>query len=544
MKDERRLPIGVQSFEKLRESGFLYVDKTRYIHALVRSGGQYFLSRPRRFGKSLFLSTLKAYWEGKSELFEGLAIEGLEKGNEGAFEPYPVFYFDFNGQNYQAMALEDVLDGMLSEWEEIYGCEKKGSLSDRFKKLMKTAKEKTGKGCVVLIDEYDKPLLVGGEARHPVAPPTLGHPWPSEVLENDVLEEHNKAVFKGFFGTLKSYDEYLRFVFITGVTKFSKVSIFSDLNQLQDISLYEDYSVVCGMTEEEIRSCFRPELQRMAAKHKLDEEGCLQKLAKMYDGYHFYPDSPGVYNPFSVLNALQQREFEAYWFATGTPTFLVRRLKNMHFDVRQLENGTVEATSGMLSDYRADNPDILPLLYQTGYLTAVGFDRQARLYSLGFPNEEVKYGFLSSLFPEYAPSSVPGSGKDIFTLRRRILAGDAEGMGEVLSALFESIPYTTKDAPFEHYFQTVLYLVFTLLGQYVHCEVHSSRGRADCILETDEFVYIFEFKVDKSAQEALAQIEEKGYALPYAADKRQVFKIGVSFDGEARKLAEWEVADS
>ena len=524
MKDERRLPIGVQSFVSLREGGFLYVDKTRYIHELVHGGKQYFLSRPRRFGKSLFLSTLKAYWEGKRELFEGLAIEGLEKGNEGAFEPYPVFYFDFNGQNYQAMALEDVLDGMLSEWEEICGCEKKGSLSDRFKKLMKIAREKTGKGCVVLVDEYDKPLL--------------------EVLENDSLEEHNKAVFKGFFGTLKSYDEYLRFVFITGVTKFSKVSIFSDLNQLQDISLYEDYSAVCGMTEEEIRSCFQPELQRMAAKHKLDEEGCLQKLAQMYDGYHFYPDSPGVYNPFSVLNALQQREFEAYWFATGTPTFLVRRLKNMHFDVRQLENGTVEATSGMLSDYRADNPDILPLLYQTGYLTAVGFDRQARLYSLGFPNEEVKYGLLSSLFPEYAPSSVPGSGKDIFTLRRRILAGDAEGMGDVFSALFDSIPYTTKDAPFEHYFQMVLYLVFTLLGQYVHCEVHSSKGRADCILETDEFVYIFEFKVDKSAQEALAQIEEKGYALPYAADKRQLFKIGVSFDGEARKLAEWEVADS
>jgi len=523
MKDERRLPIGVQSFEKLRESGFLYVDKTRYIHALVRSGGQYFLSRPRRFGKSLFLSTLKAYWEGKRELFEGLAVEELEKGNEGAFEPYPVFYFDFNGQNYQVdTALEDVLDMMLSRWEAEYACDGQGTLSDRFQTLLITARKKTGKGCVVLIDEYDKPLL--------------------EVLENDSLEEHNKAVFKGFFGTLKSYDEYLRFVFITGVTKFSKVSIFSDLNQLQDISLYEDYSAVCGMTEEEIRSCFRPELQRMAAKHKLDEEGCLQKLAQMYDGYHFYPDSPGVYNPFSVLNALQQREFEAYWFATATPTFLVRRLKNMHFNMRQLGNGEIHATSFSLTDYRAENPDIVPLLYQTGYLTIWGYDARRRRYTLGFPNEEVKYGLLESLLPVYSRDAIPGRGADIFSLDDCLEAGDTEGVRDILTALFASIPYTTDDAPFEHYFQSVLYIVFTLLGQYVHCEVHSSKGRADCILETDEFVYIFEFKVDKSAREALAQIEEKGYALPYAADKRQLFKIGVSFDGEARKLAEWEVA--
>ena len=522
MKDERRLPIGVQSFVSLREGGFLYVDKTRYIHELVHGGKQYFLSRPRRFGKSLFLSTLKAYWEGKRELFEGLEIAELEKDREGAFEPYPVFYFDFNGQNYQARALEDVLDWMLSEWEEIYGCEKKGSLSDRFRKLMKTAREKTGKGCVVLVDEYDKPLL--------------------EVLENDSLEEHNKAVFKGFFGTLKSYDEYLRFVFITGVTKFSKVSIFSDLNQLRDISLDETYAAICGMTEEELRACFRPELEKMAARQNLGQEECLDKLAEMYDGYHFNPAGSGVYNPFSLLNALQTGDFRAYWFSTGTPTFLVRRMKKMHFDVRQFDEEEIDIEEEVLTDYRADSPEIVPLLYQTGYLTIVGYDSEARLYVVGFPNKEVRRGFLRSLLPEYTPVAVAGSGKDVLTLRRRILSGDTDGMRDILTALFASIPYTTDDAPFEHYFQSVLYIVFTLLGQYVHCEVHSSKGRADCILETDEFVYIFEFKVDKSAQEALAQIEEKGYALPYAADQRQLFKIGVSFDGEARKLVEWEVA--
>ncbi len=517
----RKLPIGVQSFEKMREGGFIYVDKTRYVHELVMYSGQYFLSRPRRFGKSLFLSTLKAYWQGRKELFEGLEIAELEKDNEGAFETYPVFYFDFNGQNYQAAALEDVLDGMLLKWEKIYGCEKEGLLSDRFKRLLEAAREKTGKKCVVLVDEYDKPLL--------------------EVLENNELEEQNKAVFKGFFGTLKSYDEYLQFVFITGVTKFSKVSIFSDLNQLKDISLVEKYSGICGLTEEEIRNNFQPEMQGMAVKHQTSEEKCLKELAGMYDGYHFYPGAVGIYNPFSVLNAMDSGDLSAFWFSTGTPTFLVRRLKNMHFDVRQFAGQEIYAEEYVLTDYRADNPDIVPLLYQTGYLTITGYDREEQLYILGFPNAEVKYGFLKSLLPAYAPTAVTGSGKDIVSLRRRIKAGDIEGMGEVLTALFASITYTTDDVPFEHYFQSVLYIVFTLLGQHAHCKVHSSRGRADCVLETDKFVYIFEFKVDKSAKEALEQIEEKGYAEPFSADKRQLFKIGVNFDSETRSLSEWLV---
>ncbi len=518
----RRLPIGVQSFEKLRQGGYIYVDKTHYIYNLVHSAGQYFLSRPRRFGKSLFLSTLAAYWEGRKELFEELAIEELEKGNADAWQPYPVFYFDFNGENYQRdTALDDALDKMLQGWEAIYGCQAQGTLSGRFQKLLATAFEQTGRRCVVLVDEYDKPLL--------------------EVLEKDELEEHNKAVFKGFFGTLKSYDKYLQFVFITGVTKFSKVSIFSDLNQLEDISFDEAFSAICGMTQEEIKANFKPQLQRLAEKNHLAETDCLQKLAAMYDGYHFYPYCEGLYNPFSLLNALKKGNFSAYWFSTGTPTFLVRRLKAMHFDVRQFTQKTLEANDRMLSDYRADNPNPLPLLYQTGYLTIVDYDQRARLYTLGFPNEEVKYGFLESLLPEYAPEAGSGNGKDIFALRRRILAGDIDGMRDILTALFASIPYTSNDAPFEHYFQSVLYMVFTLLGQFVQCEVHSSRGRADCIVETEQFVYIFEFKVDKPAQEALQQIEDKGYAAPFAADPRQVFKIGVSFDSEKRSLAEWLV---
>ena len=497
------------------------MDKTRYIYELVNSSKQYFLSRPRRFGKSLFLSTLKAYWEGRKELFEGLEIEKLEQENAEAWQPYPVFYFDFNGQNYQVTtALEDVLDKMLCRWEAEYGCAAQGSLSDRFQTLLMEAKEKTGKGCVVLVDEYDKPLL--------------------EVLENNSLEEHNKAVFKGFFGTLKSYDEYLRFVFITGVTKFSKVSIFSDLNQLNDISLEKNFAGICGITEEELLGTFGPEINDMASALGMSKAACLEKLAMMYDGYHFYPKSQGVYNPFSLIKALYGQDLGAYWFATGTPTFLVRRLKNMHFDVKQLAEGDICADAYAITDYRADNPDIVPLLYQTGYLTIVGYDGEAGVYVLGFPNKEVKYGFLKSLFPEYVPTAVPGSGKDIFTLRRRVLAGDTDGIRDTLQALFASIPYTTDDAPFEHYFQTVLYLVFTLLGQYVKCEVHSSRGRADCVLTTDKYVYIFEFKVDKSAREALDQIEAKGYAEPYRADERTIIRIGAAFDSEKRSLSEWE----
>ncbi|MBE6103015.1 MAG: AAA family ATPase [Selenomonas ruminantium] len=521
-ENTRRLPIGVQSFESLREGGYIYVDKTRYIYDLIHSSKQYFLSRPRRFGKSLFLSTLAAYWEGRQELFEGLAITELEKDNEEAWQPYPVFYFDFNGENYQGgTLLEEVLDKKVSEWEARYGCKEQGTLSGRFKNLLVTASEKTGKGCVVLVDEYDKPLL--------------------EVLENNELEEHNKAVFKGFFGTLKSYDKYLQFVFITGVTKFSKVSIFSDLNHLDDISLHQRYAGICGLTEAEVEETFAPEIEDMAQRQGLSHDNCLAELRKMYDGYHFHPQGEGIYNPFSLLKAFDEKELGAYWFSTGTPTFLVRRLKAMHFDVRQFTQKTLETNDRMLSDYRADNPNPLPLLYQTGYLTIVDYDQRARLYTLGFPNEEVKYGFLESLLPEYAPEAGSGNGKDIFALRRRILAGDTEGMKDILTALFASIPYTTNDAPFEHYFQSVLYMVFTLLGQFVQCEVRSSRGRADCIVETDDFVYIFEFKVDKPAQEALQQIEDKGYADPFASGSRQVFKIGVSFDSGQRNLAQWLV---
>ncbi len=521
----RRLPIGVQGFRSLRGDGFLYVDKTKYIYRLTRGSRQYFLSRPRRFGKSLLLSTMRAYWEGRKELFNGLAIERLEEGNAEAWQPYPVFYFDFNRKDYQRKAaLYEVLSSILAEYEAVYGASADGCpLEERFQNLIRRAFDQTGRRAVILVDEYDKPLI--------------------EVMRDPALEEHNKAVFKGFFSTLKSYDDYIRFVFITGVTKFNKVSIFSDLNQLEDISFDGEYAAICGLTEAEIRSALAPEVMRLARKLGTTKEECLKLLKKYYDGYHFTEDSEGVYNPFSLLSALKKGKIDYYWFETGTPTFLVKRLLELGFDVRRFKNRTLYATGQNLSDYRGDNPDPVPLLYQTGYLTIVDYDRCGRYYTLGFPNEEVEYGFLNSLMPAYLPETLPGTGKDILSIRGYLETGDTESLQDAFTALYASIPYTTREMPFEHDFQTVIYLVFTLLGQYVHAEVHSARGRADCIVEDRDYVYLFEFKRDGTADEALSQIEEKGYAAPYAADSRRLIRVGVSFDSEKRILKEWKTIE-
>ena len=519
----RKLPIGIQSFESLREDGYLYVDKTEYIYRLVNYGKPYFLSRPRRFGKSLLLSTMKAYFEGKKELFTGLKIEELTKDDPHAWEPYPVFYFDFNKDDFKRTdALEDVLESHLEIWEKIYGDEHKdSSLSARFQNLIMKAKEQTGKNVVVLVDEYDKPLL--------------------EVMMDDEMEEHNKAVFKGFFSTLKSYDEYLKFVFLTGVTKFSKVSIFSDLNQLQDISIDRDCANICGITEEEMKENFMPEIEGMAEEQRVTVDECLGKLKSMYDGYHFYQNTAGVFNPFSLINALKKKEFGTYWFSTGTPTFLIEKLKAIDFDASEFTGNSLYADAGVLSDYRADNPDPVPLFYQTGYLTIKGYDSEFMSYALGYPNDEVKYGFLKSLAPSYLHSEKEPGALDIRGFVMDIRRGDTEMIRDRFTALFARLPYTTDEKPVEQNFQNVIYIVFMLLGQYVQTEVHSAKGRADCTVETDEYVYIFEFKRDSSADEALEQIEDKGYALPYAADSRRLYKIGVNFDSKERTVNDWKV---
>lgn len=521
---ERKLPVGIQSFEKLRDQKCVYVDKTGYIYKLVHEVTPFFLSRPRRFGKSLLLSTLAAYWEGKKELFEGLTIEQLENSNHDAWKQYPVFYFDFNGENYTKTDLEQVLIARLKRFEEKYGIEDTSeTLGERFQNLLIKVHAQTGLRCVVLVDEYDKPLL--------------------DLIGDPERQEHNKAVFKGFFSNLKNCDNELQFVFITGVTKFHKVSIFSDLNQLNDITLNEEYAGLCGITETEISKYLSPELHAIAEKLQMDEKSCMKILKEHYDGYHFCADGVEVYNPFSLLKAFYERKIGSYWFETGSPSFLVKLLRENAFDVRRFTDQTIYASESNLLDYTGDDLSVISLLYQTGYLTIIGYDANDQEYTLAFPNKEVKYGFLESLMPEYVSDCGSGSGIDIFTLRRYVKDGNLEQIKNVLTALFARITYTSKDATFEHYFQTVIYLVFTLLGKYALCEMHTFSGRIDCKVETERFVYLFEFKRDESAEKAIRQIESKDYALPFAADQRKLFKIGVSFDSETRILSDWKVIE-
>ena len=433
-----------------------------------------------------------------------------------------MFYIDFNKNNFkEESALEQVLEAHLKEWEDIYGNEQADcALSIRFQYLIKKAAETTGKNVVVLVDEYDKPLLEGADVQ---------------------MVEHNKAVFKGFFSTLKSYDRYIKFVFITGVTKFSKVSLFSDLNQLRDISLSSEYSGICGITEAELKSNIMPEIEDMADKRHMTREECLAGLKRMYDGYHFHHESEGVYNPFSVLNSLEEKDFGMYWFATGTPTFLIDKLKESKFDAKQFSGDDYYEEEGSLTDYRMDNEDPVPLFYQTGYLTIKGFDEEFRSYALGYPNQEVKYGFLRSLAPYYLCAEKEARPLDVRSFVKDIRSGRTDSLCERFTALFARLPYPDDERQVEQNFQNVIYIVFMLLGQFTMTEIHSAKGRADCIAETDDYVYIFEFKRDKDADEALKQIEDMGYAKPYAADKRPLLKIGVSFNSKERTIDGWKV---
>ncbi len=524
----RKLPVGLQDFEGLRKDGYVYVDKSAFVHKLAHEGKAYFLSRPRRFGKSLLISALKYYWEGRRDLFEGLKIVGLEGNAPHAWESRPVFHLDFDGANYEIDSLEDALDVRIERWEMRHGLKSRGKTSgDRFHSLLEAAHDKTGHRCVVLVDEYDKPLL--------------------DAMEKPELVEHNRAVLKGFFSVLKGADEHLCFVFVTGVTKFSKVSIFSDLNNLRDISLSEKYAAVCGVTETELVDSFGPELEAFGGRRRMNKESCVKALRAQYDGYCFHPDGPDapgdakVYNPYSLLSALVERRLGSWWFQTGTPTFLVRRIVDSRLEPAQLTDGGIYATEGRLSDYRADDPDPIPLLYQAGYLTICASDENTGEYALAIPNAEVKWGLLSLLAPAYAPDYGAARGTDVFALRRLVEKGDLDGVRDVLIALFASIPYTRADDPFEHYFQAVIWLVFTLLGRYVSCEVHTARGRADCIVETRDYVYLFEFKRDGTAKDALEQIDKQGYAAPFVADSRTLYKVGCTFDSKTRQLVGWDV---
>ena len=442
---DRKLPIGIQDFQKLRGDGYVYVDKTAYVYSMASLSTPFFLSRPRRFGKSLLVSTLKYYFQGRHDLFEGLAIERLEGKGDGAWQPRPVFHLDFDGANYAIDALEEALNVRIGRWEEQFGIsrEEKG-FGDRLRHLLEAAHAASGHRCVVLVDEYDKPLL--------------------DAMDDPERVEHNRAVLKGLYSALKEADAHLRFVLVTGVTKFSKVSIFSDLNNLRDITLSGAYAAVCGVTESELVQTFAPELDAFAERRGTNRDGCVRILRGRYDGYCFHSDGPGapegaaskVCNPFSLLNALVERRLGSWWFQSGTPNFLVRQIADSRLEPKRLADGSIWASEERLSDYRFDDPDPVPLLFQAGYLTIGDIEEETGEYCLVIPNEEVRSGLTEALVPAYAPGYSGVRGTDVFSLRHYVRDGDLDGIRDVLVALFASIPYTQEANPFEHYFQAVI----------------------------------------------------------------------------------------
>ncbi len=512
----RKLPIGIQAFEDLRTNGYIYVDKTKFIEELL-IGKVYFLSRPRRFGKSLFLSTLKSYFEGKKELFDGLYISKVEKD----WLQYPVFYFDFNGKSYSEKdALKKVLNEHLERFERVYG--KNTSSNDvdiRFGAVIRSAFEKTGRKVVVLVDEYDKSLL-----------------------ENDgEQKEANRALFKGFFGNLKACDEYLKFVFITGVTKFSKVSIFSDLNQLQDISMDKRYSEICGITFDEMLSTFETEIEDLANENSLSKDECLKRLEKMYDGYHFSKGSNGIYNPFSVLNTFASGEFNNYWFETGTPSFLSKMMLDSNFDYKLLEEG-IDVDSRSLEEYRLDSSEPVPLLYQTGYLTIKRYEQEFNSYTIALPNEEVKFSLYKRLLPLYAGFQNDDKKIEIVNFLKELRAGKVDDFMKRINNIFESAPKQTNQKQYELNCQAFVWLIFKLIGEFVLCEVQNGDGRSDAVVWEKNAIYIFEFKMDGSSDAALDQINDKNYPIAYKSDGRKIVKIGANYSSKEKKLTDWKIS--
>ena len=533
MDFSRKLPIGTQSFKVLRENHYLYVDKTEYLFRLVNSSRVYFLSRPRRFGKSLFLSTLEAYFLGQKELFKGLYLENAEEAQaeqeqRAAWQEYPVLYLDFNAKNYSdTKALIDILNLHLNEWETQYMVPAiAGAPEDRLRLLISALFKRTGKKVVILVDEYDKPLLQ-----------TMG--------VNEGLNEEYRNMLKAFYSVIKTCDQYIRFAFLTGVTKFSKISIFSDLNNLRDISLEEDYAGMCGITQAELEKNFQPEIQALAQKQQLDYQQTLASLKQWYDGYCFYPASEGMYNPYSLLSAFAKKEIKSYWFGTGTPTFLVNYLKETYYNIPDLD-GNVELNEAGLETYRAVAEDALPILFQAGYLTIKEYSKESRMYRLGFPNDEVRYGFLYNLLPAYSSVPFGQTGVSVWRFVEDIRKGDVDGVMERMQAIIAGIPYDNFSKEKVHLreqnYQTAVYLIFALMGQFVQTEVHCSTGRADCIVWTADAVYIFEFKLsgNGTAEDAIAQIKKKKYDETYQADGKKIVLIGSSFDEQTRTIKDWK----
>lgn len=521
--NKRFLPIGIQDFEDLRTRGCIYVDKTELIYKLATEGKPYFLSRPRRFGKSLLLSTMEAYFLGKKELFKGLAIEKLEK----EWTEYPVLKISFGADNYPDFeSLKSALNLQLSGYEKFYGIQVEDKrFAPRFTNIIKRVVEQTGRQVVILIDEYDKPIL--------------------DALFTE-YEEQNRQELRSFYSPLKDSDKYIKFLFITGITKVSHVNIFSGLNQLDDISMYEDYSDLCGISQKELELYFEPEINALAEKQKVSVGRAKEMLAKMYDGYHFTYDVGGVYNPFSLLKCFKQRRFDSYWFDTATPTMLIKTLEKKPSDLLRYTKPIIIQESAF-KNYDPESENILPVLYQSGYLTIKNYDSDSELYTLAIPNREVEKGLFEIIIPKFTTITTDELGLSIENFRQAFIHADIEKLMTLLKAALADIPTILKKNQCENYYESVTHVIFRQTGFNVLSELQSVAGRSDVVVTTKDSVFIFELKMDKGrpfeevADEALAQIDANGYADRFAVSGKQMRKVGVVFSSDGKGMSGWKV---
>lgn len=510
-------PVGIQTFERIRKENKLYIDKTEYIYRMTHSGGCYFfLSRPRRFGKSLLVSTFESYFSGKKELFEGLAIEKLEQ----EWMEYPVLHFDMSGgKHMEKEQLEDYLSNRLEAEERKWGItHTKRGANDRLTELITTAYEISGKQVVVLIDEYDAPML------------DVAHD--KETL--DVL----RNVMRNFFSPLKMCEPMLRFVFLTGITKFSQVSIFSELNNIKNVSLDDEYAGVCGITKEELLTQMSEDIDMLAEAQGMTREETIAKLKENYDGYHFSPASPDVFNPYSLLNCFDDKNFGAYWFSSGTPTYLINMLRK--FKVLPAKIGRSLARSSAFDAPTENLKTITPLLYQSGYITIKGYDKMSQLFTLDLPNKEIKVGLFESLLPYYLEGMYAEEG-DVAIAQMSVLIrqGDMDGALRLFQEFLGTVPYC-NNTNYEGHYQQVLFIIFTLLTHFVvDVEVHTPNGRVDVVMETEDTLYLIELKLNKSAQSAMQQINLKQYGQRFARFGKPIVKVGVNFDAKKGNIEDW-----
>lgn len=518
MMQQRQLyPIGIQTFSEIRGKGYLYIDKTEYVYRMTHSDSKYvFLSRPRRFGKSLLASTLHAYFEGRKDLFEGLAIEKLE----AEWTRYPVLHFDMSiAKHVDKERLNGMLNYMLSGYEREYDCRiADPDANVRLTNLIKCVFAQTGRQVVVLIDEYDAPLL--------------------DVIHEEKNLPILRDVMRNFYSPLKACDPYLRFVFLTGITKFSQLSIFSELNNIKNISMDVSYAAICGISEEEMLTQMDSDLDLLAARMGVSREETIAKLKDNYDGYHFTWPSPDIYNPFSLLNAFADGKMDSYWFGSGTPTYLIEMLNK--FGVVPSKIGGVEAVSAEFDAPTERMASITPLLYQSGYITIKDCDSEFGIYTLDIPNKEVRTGLMRNLIPSYITNDTLTTTTTVVNLARALTRDDMDGALRLLQEFLSTIPYC-DNADSEGHYQQVFYIIFSLLGYYIDVEVHTPRGRVDIVLRTRTTLYVIELKLDKTADAAMDQINLKNYAERFSLCGLPVVKVGINFDSERRTLGDWKI---